>query len=156
MPTERKRITLIPDHDALAVLGRTVEGDGATMAVNGALAEYAFIVERAARDLDAVLTRPEWNAIADVMNGCADLYDYGGPQMSPLLMVTANLQDTPGLAKKWKIDVPDLCRRLSALTTAHGYAILAAVRWFWSQGDGINHLKDEWWAVKFRHATKKE
>jgi hypothetical protein len=154
VPTEKKRITLIPDDDALAVLGRDLTADGATMAVNGALAEYAFVIDRSARDLAAVLDRKEWNAIADVMNGCADLMDYGGPQFSPLLMVTANLQDSPGIDKKWKIDVPDLCRRLSALTAVHGYAILAAVRWFWTHK--VNHQKDEWWTAAFRHAARQD
>jgi hypothetical protein len=156
VPTEKKRITLIPDDDALAVLGRDLTADGATMAVNGALAEYAAVVERSARDLGAVLTRPEWNAIADVMNGCADLMDYGGPTIGPILMVTANLQDSPGIDKKWKIDTADLCRRLSALTAAHGYAILAAVRWFWAHPDEINHGKDVWWSVAFRHAARQD
>ena len=161
MPTAHRRLalTLTPDTlAAAATLGRDLSPDpdrargDASMAVTGALAEYAAAIDRAARELDPVLTRAEWNAVADVMNGCADLYDYVGPQMSPLVMVTANLQDTPGIGEKWGIDTADLCRRLAALTPTHGYAILAAVRWFWTHLQ-IDHGRDEWWTPAFRRTA---
>jgi hypothetical protein len=69
-------------------------------------------------------------------------------------MVTANLLDSPGIGKKWKVDVNDLVTRLGALTPLHGEAILAAVRWFWGHPDEINHQKDEWWKAGGRAVKK--
>jgi hypothetical protein len=74
MPTEKRRITLIPDADALAVLGYDLadEATPITEAVNTACRTAARLVAGATRELEAVLSRNEWNAIADVMNGTAD------------------------------------------------------------------------------------
>lgn len=151
MPTERKRITLIPDTDALTTLGYSLEEDGDTLCGVGPARRLAKLVERASRELNAVLTRREWNAIADVMNGCADLYDYAESDIPALLMVRANLQDSPGIDAKWKIDLAELLRKLESLTETHGEAILCAVRWFWRQCEQqIDYTKAEWWTPKFR------
>jgi hypothetical protein len=157
MPTAKKRVMLQPDTAALVALGRDIgpDDDGnwtePTACINGALREYADALTRAAGELAAVLTRPEWNAVADVTNGCADLYDYmDGPHVGPLTMVWANLCDSPEAGAKWGIDVADLTARLRALTPLHGYAILAAVRWFWTHCEGIDHAGDSWWAPAFR------
>lgn len=150
MPTEQKRLTAIPDADALAVLGYDTTEDGQTACVVGPARRLARLVEQATAELAAVLDRAEWNAIADVMNGCADLYDYAGSDVPALLMVRMNLQDSPGLGEKWGVDVPALCRRLEALTPTHGEAILCAVRWAWRNCDEWDHTKDDWWAPAFR------
>lgn len=166
-PTKRvmpKRVMLIPDGDALKVLGRDIgprpnettgesEWREPTAAINGALAEYAYLIDRAAGELAAVLNRAEWNALADVLNGCADLHDYGTTPMNPLVLIVAELHDGDrynGIGAKWGIDVPDLCGRLAALTPLHGYAVHAAVRWLWTHSDAIDHTTAEWWAVGFR------
>lgn len=156
MPTERRRITVIPDADALAVLGYDLSRDDTPIseAVNVTCRTAARLVAAATRELDAALTRGEWNAIADVMNGTADLYDYAGLSTPAILMVTANLQDSPGIDRKWKVDVADLITRLGALAPVHGEAILAAVRWFWAHPDEIDHAKHEWWKAGFRRPAK--
>lgn len=154
MPTDRKRLTFIPDDDALAVLGYSTVEDGDTICGVGPARRLAKLVERASRELSAVLTRGEWNAIADVMNGCADLFDYADTGTPALLMLKANLQDSPGIDKKWKIKLPDLFAKLGALTDTHGEAILCAVRWAWRNVDAWDHLKDEWWTPAFRRAAK--
>lgn len=153
MPSDpKRRVTGLPDYDALAVLGYDVTEDGQTLCIAGPQRRLARLVSRAARELGAVLTRGEWNAIADVMNGCADLYDYAESGVPALLMVKANLQDSPGIDKKWKIRLPDLLRKLDALTDTHGEAILCAVRWAWRNVDAWDHAKDEWWTPTFRRA----
>lgn len=153
MPTDRKRLTYIPDADALAVLGYSVEEDGATLCGTGPARRLARLVEAAARELAAVLTRREWNAIADVMNGTADLYDYADSGVPALLMVRANLQDSPGIGRKWRLDPAELLGKLGALTPTHGEAILCAVRWAWRNVDAWDHAKDEWWTPAFRRAA---
>lgn len=155
MPTEPKaRVTGYPDRAALAVLGYSVEEDGQTGAITGPQRRLARLVSRAARELDAVLDRNEWNAIADVMNGTADLYDYADSDVPALLMVRANLEDSPGIDKKWKIKLPELLAKLQALTPVHGEAILCAVRWAWRNVDAWDHAKDEWWKPTFRAVTE--
>lgn len=156
MPTDKTRITAIPDAAALAVLGYDTDEDGQTACVVGPARRLARLVTRAARDLDAVITRNEWNAIANVTNGCADLYDYADTDVPPLLLLRADLEDSPGLGEKWGVDVPDLCRRLEALTPAHGEAILCAVRWAWRHCDEWNHATDSWWQPAFRLAARRD
>jgi hypothetical protein len=131
----------------LATLGYSFEEDGPAVCARGPAQRLARLIERAARDIP--LVREEWNAVADVLNGCADLYDYADSSVPPLLMITANLQDSPGLGEKWEIDVPGLCRKLNKLSPVQGEAILAAVRWFWRHTD-TDHTTDEWWTPKHR------
>lgn len=150
MPTDVKRLTAIPDLEALAVLGYDVTEDGQTGCVVGPARRLAKLVEQATAELSAVFGRNEWNAIADVMNGCADLYDHAGTDVPALMMVRMNLQDSPGIEKKWKIKLPELTRKLEALTTLHGEAILCAVRWAWRHCDDWDHQQDEWWRPEFR------
>jgi hypothetical protein len=150
MPTEHKRLTFIPDAEALAVLGYSIEEDGATLCGVGPARRLARLIERASRELDAVLVRAEWNAIADVMNGCADLYDYAESDVPALVMLRYNLTDSPGIDKKWKFKLPDLIGKLDALNDTHGEAILCAVRWAWRHCDDWDHTKDEWWKPAFR------
>jgi len=150
MPTEKKRATFIPDSRALAALGYSIEEDGDTLCAVGPARRLARLIERASRELDASLSRGEWNAIADVMNGCADLFDYADTGVPALLMLRHNLMDSPGIDRKWKIKLPDLLAKLDALTDTHGEAILCAVRWAWRHCDAWDHTKDEWWKPAFR------
>ena len=152
MPTDRDRVTAIPDLEALAVLGYDPDEDGQSACVRGPARRLARLVEAAAADLEAALSRAEWNAVTDVMNGCADLYDYADTGVPALLMVRANLQDSPEVGEKWEIDVADLCRRLEALTPLHGEAILCAVRWAWRHCDAWDHQADDYWRPAFRRA----
>lgn len=152
MPTIKRRVTIIPDDEALAVMGYDLNLDRTviTEAINGSCRAAARLIAQAGRELEGVISRAEWNAIADAMNGSAELYDYGRVHTPALQMITANLEDSLGIGKKWKFDVADLCRRLDALTPTHGEAILAAVRWFWQHCQAINHRTDEWWRSAFR------
>ena len=149
MPTKLPRV-MVSIHDA--DLGPVIGAEVNATTLSGVLARYAALVRRGARELDAVLDRAEWNAIADANNGCADLHDYtpGGPSTAPLLMIRANLQDSPGLGEKWRIDQTALVKKLGKLRAHHGEAILCAVRWFWSHCDECDHIEDPWWTPEFR------
>jgi len=147
----KDRVTGWPDADALAVLGYAVEEDGQTGVIVGPARRLARLVEQATAELSAVLDRNEWNAIADVMNGTADLYDFADSQVPALMMVRANLQDSPGIGKKWGVKLPDLLVKLAALTPLHGEAILCAIRWFWRNTDQkVDHTTEDWWRPEFR------
>lgn len=153
MPSDPKlRITGIPDRDALTVLGYDLDEDGQTLCITGPQRRLAQLVERAARDIP--LSRAEWNAVADVMNGCADLYDYAESSVPAPLMVAANLEDSPGIGVKWGVDVKALLRKLQRLTPTHGESILAAVRWAWRHVDAWDQAKDEWWTPAFRRQAQ--
>lgn len=149
MATERKRVTGIPDTESLTILGYSVGEDGQTGVITGPARRLARLVTAATRELGAVLEHAEWNAIADVMNGSADIYDYADTEVPAIMMIVANLQDSDGIGKKWEIDVADLARRLNALTPLHGEAILCAVRWAWRNCEAWDHA-DEWWTPAYR------
>lgn len=171
MGTTHKRATIIPDHDALAVLG--VEAD--TAGINGSLSRYAGLIERAAAELTAVLERAEWNYLADCLNGCADLWM--DTPIHTLTLIGAEAEDAHRLNRtgdKWLTSagdrlakpaerkaadakVAEMLAKLQSLTALHGEAIMAAVRHFWSEDgvESIDHTKDEWWTVKFRREARK-
>ena len=159
MPTDKLKVLLLPDLAPLAVAGCDLAPDPhtgrreVTGQVNGVVRRYAALVERGAAELAAVLTRAEWNAIADANNGCADIWDWagdGGPQLSPLTLIRANVADSEGLGAKWDIDQRGLVKKLGALAPHHGEAILSAVRWFWDHCADIDHSSFAWWAPAFR------
>lgn len=159
MPTDRRRVTLIAEPDTLSILGYDLDAEGVSItdAHLAPLRRYARQVEQAGRELQAVLDRKEWNYLADVLNGCGDLWDLGDPGLPSLALIRAEADDGDrlnGLGKKWKVDVPDMLRKLEALSPAHGEAILAAVRWFWSHPEAIDHKKDEWWHPRFRRPAR--
>lgn len=166
MPPPIQRLTFIPDHAALALLGRDVRPgaesgrvSGGTAAVNGVLAEYAALLLPAARDLVAAITRPEWSALADCCNGWLDLSDSSEIAADPIPALCQQLADADrfsGLGKKWGVKVASLCERLAALSPIHGTAVFAAVRWFWEHAEAINPEKDPWWEPAFRTQAAKK
>lgn len=146
------RVTGYPDTDALAVLGYDLPEDGPTAVIQGPARRLARLVERAAAEIK--LDRAEWNAVADVMNGSADLYDYAGSDVPPGLLIRGNLDDTPGIGEKWGIKVPALLKKITALSPIHHEAILCAVRWAWRHCDEWDHTTDEWWTPAFRRGQR--
>ena len=165
MPSEKKKVTLIPDHDALAVCGRDIRpGESgrwsdASQQITGLIRRHALLTEQAPRELDAVLSADEWNLIADVNNGCADLWDYSESSIPYLSGIAANVEDgdrLDGTGAKWGVDVPELLRRLAALARVHGEAIADAVRWFWDRPEAIAHTVDHWWLPAFRRKAVRE
>lgn len=156
MPPAPQRLTFVPDLAALAILGRDPRPDpdtgrvsGGTSAVNSALVEFAGLIEPAARELAAALTPAEWSAIADACNGWLDLSDPSGLGADPLTALCHQLADCERFSKlgrKWKINTAALVERLETLTPAHGFAALAAVRWFWQHPQ----TEGPWWEPAFR------
>lgn len=156
---QRKRASIVPDQTALAVLAATPDTDG----INGSLRRFAALVAAAARDLEAVLSRPEWNYLAAALNGCADLWAWTDAPVPALTLIAAEAWDAHRLNRegdqwfggKKKADeaVAELCRKLKALTPAHG----EAVRRFWAD-TGIDHAQEEWWTLahRLRAAAKGE
>jgi hypothetical protein len=155
MPTHHSdRVAGVPDLDALIVLGYSREEDGQTGVIRGPTRRLARLIEQASRDIH--FSRAEWNAVADVMNGCADLYDYADSDVPAGIMVRANLEDSPGLGEKWGIDVKKLLAKIVKLSPTHHEAILCAVRWAWRNVDAWDHSKDEWWTPAFRRKSTKQ
>lgn len=151
MPTPHKRLTFLPDTHALAVLGYDPAASGQTACAVGPTRTLARLVQRAARELP--FTGPEWNAMADVLNGSYDLYDYAETAVPPKIMITSNLQDAPGIGERWGIDVKALVATVNSLSDLHAEAVLAAVRWAWQHVDRWD-LGDEWWTPEHRTATR--
>lgn len=137
------------------------EPAGATE-VTAALSRYAVAVGDAGRELERTLDRDEWNMIADLLNGCADLWDYSATPMPSLLLIRAQVEDGHRLDRsgdKWFGEeegdrkVKALLGKLAKMSTIHGDAILAAARYFWRHA-GIDHNEDRWWAVTHRTEVK--
>jgi hypothetical protein len=139
-----------------------VPADGATQ-VTSALSRYADSIERASRELDRVLVRAEWNYLADVMNGCADLWDWSESPIPSLSLIRANAEDAHRLDRtgdKWfgeELDTGSgdkaakaFFAKLAKLEPIHGDTILASVRWFWRHHIAIDHSEDFWWTIEFR------
>lgn len=160
MPSDKRRImlTLIDDRPFL-VLGLDPEEHGAAH-VWAALTRYAALVERAGRELEARLDRRDWCYLADVLNGCLDLWDDSGTALSALTLIAAEAEDGQrlnGTGDKWygagqgEPGVRALLAKLRRLDPVHGEAILAAVRHFWRDPDlGVD---SPWWSVAFRAPT---
>jgi hypothetical protein len=178
MPPEYRRIGLALAPSlvrSMRILGLTpavdardgVPADGATQ-VTSALARYADSVERAGRELCLVLDAQEWNLIADVMNGCADLWDYTESPMPILPLIRANVEDghaLDGAGYKWFGDddrkgsdrrVRALSEKLRKLTPVQGDALAAAVRHFRRNCGDIDHLEARWWTPEFRTRPRTE
>lgn len=137
------------------------EPAGATE-ITAALSRYAAAVNDAGQELDRLLTRDEWNLIADMLNGCADLWDYSGTPMPSLLLIRAQVEDGHRLDRvgdKWFGEevgdrrVKELLGKLAKMSTVHGDAILAAARYFWRHAD-IDHSEERWWSVARRTEVK--
>ncbi len=157
MPTDKRRISLIVDEDVFRVLALDPEEHGATP-VSAALSRYADHIARASARVASRLDRAEWNALADVLNGCADLWDYAGFRMTYLMLVRAEVEDgiqLVALDEKWHLAERGkvLLRKLARMTELEGDAIAAAIRFFlWacSHGNTIDHAVDEWWTLAYR------
>ena len=166
----RIAITLNPSlARSMRVLGLTpaidaadgVPADGATQ-LTAALARYADAVDRAGRELNQVFGREEWNLMADVLNGCADVWEYSpNPSMYSLSLIAAEIEDghrLDGLGYKWfdendrkgsDAKVKVLLGKLGKLSSLHGDAIMAAIRFFWRHTE-IDHSEARWWTPEFR------
>lgn len=151
-------------HDTphLDTLAREHTAEGIDLVV----AEYAGLLWQAGREIEGQFDRAEWNMIADACNGCFDLWDLSGG-LSYTTLLTAELSDAHSLnrlGEKWLSEKPkeadkkaaDLVRRLAAISPLHAAAMVAAIRWFWSDCNKIDHIEDEWWTVGFRRQRDAE
>lgn len=149
MPTKLPRVKVTIRDEGIAPTIGASELNGLTLA--SVLKRYAALVELGTRDAARVLTRGEWNAVADANNGALELYEYvdGPDRLSPLLVIWSNVQDSDGLGAKWGINQTALVKKLRDLRPHCGEAIMVAVRWFWAHLQ-IDHTKDAWWEPEFR------
>jgi hypothetical protein len=153
MATERR--IAVTDTPALDDLARPHKSEG----MRQALHEYARLISRASREIEGQFSREEWNYLADVLNGCWELWETNVDD--PTTLIVAEVEDAHHLNRagdKWLGSVgkasdkavADFSRRLQALTPLHAYAMLASVRWFWTHHEKIDWTVQEWWRVGFR------
>jgi hypothetical protein len=179
MATEYRRlsITITPALSrSLAILGLSpdLEPDagvpvpGAQQIV-GAITRYADAVDRASRELDKLLTREEWNYLADVLNGCADIWEWSETPMGSMFLILAEAEDAHSLNRtgdKWFGEELEpgsgdkatkvMLTKLRGLSQIHGDAILAATRYFWSHAQEVDHIEHQWWRVEYRTKAKED
>lgn len=122
-----------------------------------ALSAWVNQLARATHEAAQVLTRAEWNYLADACNGL--MVDPG--VSNPDVFLWAEASDAHKLNRlgdKWfpagkKADaaVASLVTRLQQLTYAHAWAVIAAIQWFWDHcAADVDHQRDEWWSLPFR------
>ena len=119
----------------------------------------ADLVHRASVEVEKILDPEEWNLIADVLNGCLDLYLYSESSLPASLLLTAQVEDAHRLDRvgdKWF--EADSDRRMTALrfkiqdmSELQCHVVLAAVRYFWT----VQEHPDDWWLVKHRIPARK-
>lgn len=145
------RVLVSLETNDLDALGYDLTEDGNAVCARGPARRLARLVEQATGEIS--FTHAEWNAAADVLNGCADLYDYADSGIEPAQLLLANVQDTPGLGEKWDVNVKAMCQKIRALTPLEGEAVLCAVRWAWRHTDQWDHNQAGWWLVKNRRSA---
>lgn len=163
MATEKKRI-LVTVHDEWPYRVLGIEPSSYPIAT--ALSQYARAIEDATASVSQVLGRQEWNYLADVLNGCGDIYAESG--LSARLVLTAEAEDAHRLNRtgdKWfapddpavvvEGESPDervaaLLLTLRGLSEIEAQAVLLAVRHFWERSEEIDHTVDEWWGIAHR------
>lgn len=162
---------------AEAVLGHL-----AAPRVEQALECWTNVLAGATEDNSKAFRQQEWCLIADVCNGTL----WEPSVTNPAVMLAANVEDghrLDGTGYKWLgkegdeiagslarvgigtatpqmavIDrqVAGLVQRIAALDGIHGWAMVAAVQWFWDHcGDDIA-AAEPWWTLAFRRAWAKK
>jgi hypothetical protein len=172
MPTEKRRIAFtLREPGPLNVLGLDPdleEGQCGAIQVWAALWRLAAVIEEGAATVEKKLDRADWNLLADVMNGTADLFDHAErPVGSTAGGILANVEDghaLDGVGHKWYPEgqanarVRQLARVLKGCSRAEAEAIHAALRWSWTHTGPehpIDHHADDWWTVAFRTGRRR-
>lgn len=140
------------------------------------LAAWSALLLAASEDNSKVFTGPEWCLIADVCNGTF----FADGTINPVGHIAANVADghsLDGTGYKWLADegtelegslervgagkptpgmkavdkqVRDLVQRIASLDAVHGWAMVAAVQWFWDHCSDDVPAKSPWWTVTYR------
>lgn len=139
---QRTRVTCYPPLDALAIVGGTAPD------VNLAVGAFARMIGRATEALD--LGEGEWNAIADVLNGCMITSEF--PPQQYVALEVSDGDTLNGLGEKWSIDGQALARKISEMDDVSAWAVVFAARFFWSYYQ--HDLPHDWWRIRHRIAMQ--
>jgi len=155
MPVKNKTLTVYPEPNDLAIVG------GNSPACNRAIACWARVLRRSM----PVLSRAEWNFLADVLNGDFEgdyvlaLFEHGA---SALALEVHDAQGLDGTGDKWfgeelsrgsgQIGADELEAKVAALTWEQIQYVRTAAAFFWSSPaiHRIDHEVDDWWTIEFR------
>lgn len=144
---KRIRTSIVIDPAVYAALGLNPETARSTESQD--LAErFAALVAEGARTADRLLSRDEWNLLADALNGF--LWAPPLPAGAILAPEVASAIESGRLGEKWSVDGAALVAKLRQLDPAAAEAVAVAVRWFWSNHETIDPDKAPWWTVAFR------
>jgi len=137
--------------------------------------EWTRAVTAAQKDNATLFARHEWNMLADTCNGIGTIPEIVPDDGTPFhpederylwgSHIAMELHDAHALdhlgvkwfpeswgRKKITARVAEMCRQLELLDALHGYALMDALRLFWSDAGvtRIDHTEDEWWTTAFR------
>lgn len=127
MPSNKRSVYLT--NQTLAAIGLPVDADdrqGWSLSgrLNAVVERYSQIVADAMPEF----SRGEWCAIFDANNGT--IFDEWS-----LMMIWANVADSPELAEKWKVNVGKLVEKLRGLSKAQAAAVTEAIERFWHHSE---------------------
>lgn len=143
-----------------------VEAQG--RAIEVALVGWCRALDLATADLEGQFGHQEWNYLADAFNGTLLLIEGVSAGVGQYLALQVwDCHRLDGYGAKWLAEEGDdalavegkvrsLVDRLAALDFIHGWAVLAAVGFFWSatrpDRGWIDHTTDPWWTLAYRRA----
>ena len=137
---------------------RPVLGDGISSAQQ-AVCCWTYAIELATRRVETLLSREEWNYLADVNSGMASMTmaanGLESVQIQPTLL-WANAQESAAeRAHEWFTKdtegrVSDLVAKLRKMSFVESWAVTLAIQWFWEHHDVVDHLHDRWWSIAHR------
>ena len=124
-----KRATIYISDPAEAVLGG--RHDSLSGRINSIIIRYGEMTRRHS----PALTRGEWAAIFDTLNGTWLAAEVG--EIDPARYLWAEIADNPGVGEKWGVDQSALVSTLRALSYAESIAVAEAAQRFWQECKGL-------------------
>lgn len=128
MARRRKILSATLSLLARNALDRRTGSEGRSAALSGLIERYDTLLDRVRPEL---LSRSEWMAICDALNGCW----LRGPDWMSIHGIGLQIHDSDrldGLGRKWKIDAQALSRRLHEMSDAEQLAVVDTVERFWA------------------------
>lgn len=127
MPVQKLSVSLMPE--TMTQINKRIDYEGdRSPAINKQLDRYFSLLDRARRELRAILTDKEMGLILDALNGTGFFDTFS------LYFVGMEIADAVGdLAEKWEVDGSVLVAKMDALTDAQKVALVDAVGVWWNR-----------------------
>ena len=106
--------------------------DSANNGVNRALYLLENLEKRLAAELRGVFTQPELQAILDANNGTMITEPFWGSQRAMVFQMEDS-EKYDSMGKKWGVNIPELCKKIEALSPAAFLFFHEEIYRFWNE-----------------------